>query len=57
MNPEKFDKLIKTFLKFLTLALWVFFVIIFILWYSNNKEKFFPQREIKQIPNPVNPFK
>ncbi|GIW68035.1 MAG: hypothetical protein KatS3mg096_903 [Candidatus Parcubacteria bacterium] len=57
MRPERFDKIIKKFLKFLNLALWTFLVIILILWYSNNKEKFFPKREIKQIPNPINPFK
>ena len=57
MNPEQFDKLIKTFLRFLNIAILVLFFIILILWYSDNKKKFFPQREIKQIPNPINPFK
>jgi len=51
------DQLIKKFLKFLGLALWVFFVLILILWYSNNKEKFFPQRQVPTVPNPVNPFR
>jgi hypothetical protein len=51
------DQLIKKSLKFLTLALWIFFALILILWYSNNKEKFFPQREVPHVPNPVNPFR
>jgi hypothetical protein len=51
------DQLIKKFLKFLTLALWIFFALILILWYSNNKEKFFPQRIVPHVPNPVNPFR
>jgi hypothetical protein len=51
------DKLIKKFLKFLTLALWIFFALISILWYSNNKEKFFPQRNVPNVPNPVNPLR
>jgi len=51
------DQLIKKFLKFLNIALLIFFVLILILWYSNNKEKFFPQREVPYVPNPVNPLR
>jgi len=52
-----FDQLIKKFLKFLTLVLWIFFTMILILWYSNNRKEFFPQREVPNVPNPVNPFR
>jgi hypothetical protein len=51
------DKLIRKFLKFLNLVSLIFFILILILWYSNNKEKFFPQREVPHMPNPVNPFR
>ena len=57
MNPQNLDKLIKTFLKFLNIAILILFFMILILWYSDNKKNFFPQRKIKEIPNPVNPFK
>jgi len=53
----KFDKLIRKFLKFLNLAFWILFALILILWYSSNKGKFFPQREIPHVPNPINPFR
>jgi len=53
----KFDQLIKRFLKFLNLSLWIFFFLILLLWYSNNKEKFFPQRNVPHVPNPLNPFR
>jgi len=53
----KFDQLIRKFLKFLVIVLWIFFALILILWYSNNKEKFFPQREVPHVPNPINPFR
>jgi uncharacterized protein YggT (Ycf19 family) len=52
-----FDQLLKKFLKFLTVVLWIFFAILFLLWFSQNKEKFFPVRKIQEIPNPVNPFR
>jgi len=51
------DQLIKKFLKFSSLALWIIFILILILWYSNNKEDFFPQRQIPNVPNPINPFR
>jgi preprotein translocase subunit SecG len=53
----KFDQLIRKFLKFLVIVSWIFFALILILWYSNNKEKFFPQREVPHAPNPINPFR
>jgi len=51
------DQLIRKFLKFLNLVSLIFFILILILWYSNNKEKFFPQREVPYAPNPVNPLR
>lgn len=51
------DKLIKNFLKFLNITFWILLIIIFIFWYSENKDEFFPSREIEQIRNPINPFK
>jgi len=51
------DQLIKKFVKFLTVVFWIFFAILFILWFSQNKQEFFPVREIQEIPNPVNPFR
>jgi len=52
----KFDQLIKNFVKFLTVLFWILFVIILILWFSQNKEKFFQIRKIQEIHNPINPF-
>jgi large-conductance mechanosensitive channel len=52
-----FDQFIRKFLKFLNIALWIFIAIVLILWYSDNKEKFFPQRKVPNIPNPINPFR
>jgi hypothetical protein len=51
------NQLIKKFSKFLNVVFWIFFALILILWYSNNKEKFFPHREVPYTPNPVNPFR
>jgi len=51
------DELIKKIIKFFTLIFWLLFFLILILWYSENKSKFFPQREVPHIKNPINPFK
>jgi hypothetical protein len=51
------DELIKKIIKFFTLIFWLLFFLILILWYSENKNKFFPQREVPNIKNPINPFK
>lgn len=57
MNPQQIDKSIKILFKVLAIAVQIIFIIILILWYSDNKKIFFPQQEIKQIQNPLNPFK
>lgn len=50
------DNLVKTFLKFLSFVCWLLFFAVLILWYSENKKEFFPQRKIEKIINPINPF-
>jgi hypothetical protein len=51
------DNLIRKFLKLFPLIFWFLMIIILLNWYALNKEEFFPKREIKSIPNPINPFK
>lgn len=47
------DKIIKFLGKFF----WIIFILFLIFWYFQNKENFFPSKKIKEIPNPINPFK
>lgn len=46
------DKIVK----FLGQLFWVCLIIFILFWFFNNKEEFFPIREIKRVPNPINPF-
>jgi hypothetical protein len=52
-----FNKLIKQLINLINKLFWILFFLMLILWYSNNKNKFFPQREVPYTPNPLNPFK
>jgi Na+-transporting methylmalonyl-CoA/oxaloacetate decarboxylase gamma subunit len=51
------DKQIRMLVKFLGMSFWILVILILILWFSDNKEKFFPKRMVPNVPNPVNPFR
>lgn len=45
-------------LKFLGIASWIILIGLIIFWYSQNRQNFFPKKEeIREIKNPINPFR
>ncbi len=54
---DKLKQWVPKLLKIISIVFWTFFIASAVIWFSQNKDKFFPPATIQEIKNPINPFR